>query len=161
MEICPYSTQISAYHDGELDPVRARQLEQHLESACPPCLAELSQWRRLSGLFAGAPSPKLSDSARQELYQLAPVVREAGIIRLAEWATALAACVLLAVSGWMVFGRTTAAPAPQAAADNPQWVKLAIDPTKTKTLDSVADASADTQFPDWVLTNLGSSGGNE
>lgn len=150
MEMCPYSLQLSAYHDGELSDEQRRRVEQHLESACPACQAELQQWQRFSQMLASAPAVRLPAEAREALYRLAPAAREIGVIRLAEWATALAASVLIAVSGWLVLGHKTTAAQPVAEAQ--PWVKIALNPPKS--LDTVADAGTDTQLPDWVLSNL-------
>lgn len=156
METCPYSLQLSAYHDGELSEAQRRQVEQHLDSHCPACAVELQQWQRLSSLLALAPALRLPVAAREELYKLAPVVREAGFIRLAEWTTALAASVLVAVSAWMVVGHKAATPTPQLAptqvADNTTWVQVFKNPNQN--LDTVADAGSEAQFSDWVVNNL-------
>ncbi|HSU66498.1 MAG TPA: zf-HC2 domain-containing protein [Tepidisphaeraceae bacterium] len=155
MDTCPYSLQLSAYHDGELSEAQRRQVEQHLESACPACAAELQQWQRLSSLLASAPALRLPVAAREELYKLAPVVREAGFIRLAEWTTALAASVMIAASAWLVVGHKAVAPtsvtAPTQVADN-SWVPIFKNPNQN--LDTVADAGSEAQFSDWVVTNL-------
>lgn len=152
METCPYSPQISAYHDGELAGEARRHLEEHLSSACPPCMAELQQWRHLSALMSSSSVPSLPDAARRKLLQLAPAVRDAGFVRLAEWATALAASVLIAVSTWMMVNRQTAAP-PQPVADASSWQVAALTSS-----DSAADAQAEPQFADVVATSFAASG---
>jgi anti-sigma factor RsiW len=152
METCPYSPQISAYHDGELTGEARRQLEEHLGSACPACAAELEQWRRLSSLIGSAPAPGLPEAAKQRLYQLAPTVREAGFIRLAEWTTALAASVLIAVSGWMMVNRPQRA-APVADSGVSPWVV-----TMATASDMTADNQAEPQFADFVATSFAARG---
>ena len=154
METCPYSPQISAYHDGELTGEARRQLEEHLGSACPACAAELEQWRRLSALVVSAPIPHLPDAARDRLYQLAPTVREAGFIRLAEWTTALAASVLIAVSGWMMVNRQRTAPAAGPGLQ-PWQVSMVVASS-----DQPADSQAEPQFADIVATSFASGGGS-
>lgn len=156
METCPYSLQISAYHDGELAPDARLSLEQHLSSACPACALELHQWKRLSSLLAAASIPALPQVARQKLYQLAPVVREAGFIRLAEWTTALAASVLIAVSGWMMINRQSGA---QTASDPARWTVVAFSDSLTTPTDlATADSQADPQFVDYVVSSYAAGG---
>jgi len=163
METCPYSRQISSYHDGELPAEQSRQLEEHLASGCAPCQAELGQWGRLSLILKSGPAYQLSEHAREALYRLAPVVSEAGFIRVAKWAIGLAASVMVAVSGWMMFNRTTAAP---AVAVSQPWVQVAINPNQS--LDAVAtrieiadDGGSDAQFSDWAVSSFDSSGNHE
>ncbi|HEY2587635.1 MAG TPA: zf-HC2 domain-containing protein [Tepidisphaeraceae bacterium] len=155
METCPYSPQISAYHDGELTGEARRQLEEHLGSACPACATELEQWRRLSALVVAAPIPHLPESARQHLYQLAPTVREAGFIRLAEWTTALAASVLIAVSAWMMVNRPQRTAPVVADADVPTWRVAMVTASETP-----SEAQAEPQFADYVATSFASGGGS-
>lgn len=154
METCPYSPQISAYHDGELAGEARRQLEEHLGSACPACAAELEQWRRLSAVIAAAPIPHLPEAARQHLYQLAPTVREAGFIRLAEWTTALAASVLIAVSTWMMVNRQQR-PTPVADSGVSPWLVTMATASETP-----AETQAEPQFVDYVATSFAARGGN-
>jgi hypothetical protein len=152
METCPYSLQLSAYHDGELTEEQRRQLEQHLGSACPACQSELRQWRRLTSILNSATFSQLSQGAREKLIALAPMVREAGVIRLAEWVTALAASVLIAASTWMLVNRQHVQPASEPLAVAP----LVLDTSRFADLSS--DSQAEPQFDDWVVTNLAASG---
>lgn len=155
METCPYSQQISAYHDGELAAEARVRLEQHLSSACPACTLELQQWRRLSSMILSAAAPALPDGVRRKLYQLAPVAREASFIRLAEWATALAASVLIAVSVWMVSSRQSASPVPGEPAP---WKTVAFGDSLATVTDSTSDSQADPQFVDYVVTSYAADG---
>lgn len=154
MEMCPYSQQISAYHDGELAGEERLRLEQHLNSACPACALELQQWRRLSSLILSATAPALPESARRKLYQLAPAVRDASFIRLAEWTTALAASVLIAVSAWMMIGRQSAGP---ATGEPAPWKTVAFGDSLA-TSDAATDSPAEPQFVDYVVTSYAAGG---
>lgn len=155
METCPYSPQISAYHDGQLaDEVRL-QVEQHLNSACPACALELQQWRRLSSLIFASAAPALPEGVRKNLYKLAPAVREASFIRLAEWTTALAASVLIAVSAWMMIGRQPSGAQPSEPA---RWTTYAFGDSLATTTDVPSDSQADPQFVDYVVTSYAAAG---
>lgn len=155
MEICPYSPQISAYHDGELAGEARVQLEQHLSSACPACALELQQWRRLSSVLLSMAIPALPERARQKLYRLAPVVREASFIRLAEWTTALAASVLIAVSAWMMVNRQSSSP---SASEPAQWKTYAFGDSLAITADVSSETQAEPQFVDYVVTSYAAGG---
>jgi anti-sigma factor RsiW len=155
METCPYSPQISAYHDGELADEARLQLEQHLSSNCPACALELQQWRRLSALIVSAASPVLPERAKQKLYQLAPAVRDASFIRLAEWATALAASVLIAVSAWMMIGRQSST---LAQGEPAPWKTVAFGDSLATASDTALDAQAEPQFVDYVVTSYAAGG---
>jgi anti-sigma factor RsiW len=148
MDTCPYSLQLGVFHDGELPEGERRELEQHLTGACPVCLAELAQLRRLSALLEAASWPQLSADARQGLYRLAPNVADYTYLRIAKWTTGLAASVLLAASGWMMVhqhGNTPPGDAPQP------WVQFAISPPESSSAEAIG---ADTTFADWMMTNL-------
>lgn len=150
METCPYSPQISAYHDGELGPEARLQLEQHLSSNCPACVLELQQWRRLSALILSAAAPVLPATARAKLYRLAPTVREASFVRLAEWTTALAASVLIAVSAWMMVNQKSSASPSQPA----RWQTVALATSG----DVESEAQAEPQFVDYVVNSYAAAG---
>src|SRR5690242_18190113 len=100
MDNCQYESKISAYYDGELAEADRAAFEQHL-AACPPCQTELRQHRRLSQFMQLAPRKTLSAQAREDLYALAPAVGGGVYLRVAEWTTALAACILIAASVWL------------------------------------------------------------
>jgi anti-sigma factor RsiW len=154
MDTCPYSLQLSAYHDGELSGEPLRQLEQHLASACPACGAEASQWDRLSILLTTGSFPKFSAQARQSVYELAPVVREAGFIRLAEWTMALAASVLIAVSGWMFLNwqRPQSAAVAQVSPDATSIRQVVLSPASATDLST--DPRSEPQLDDLLLSSL-------
>ena len=151
MDTCPFSPQLSAYIDNELSDAQRREVEAHLETACAPCHLELQQWRRLSALLASASAPQLSAQAREGLYALAPTFRESGYIRLAEWTTALAASVLVAAAGWMVFGHQ----APQTPSEPSPAMVLALN---HETADLTSDTRSEPQLADLIVTELATAG---
>jgi predicted anti-sigma-YlaC factor YlaD len=148
MNTCLYGNQISAYHDGELNPQQRASLEQHLAS-CAECQAELNQTRRLSSLLASAPSRVMSQSVRQNLYALAPEVGQGVYIRIAEWTTALAASILIAASAWIFYSQPTSTPAPSYATD--MTPVIALDPPS---IHDASDMPDDPKMVDWVTVNL-------
>jgi anti-sigma factor RsiW len=147
MSICPHSLDISAYHDDELSPEKRVRLETHLQTGCPACVAELRQWQKLSSLIASAPTPVFTAAARDKLYKLAPVVEELGLVRVAIWATALAASVLIVVGAWMA---STQGPTRQIVeTPTPPYVLRPAEST-----DLTTEAPAKPQFDDWAVEHF-------
>ena len=100
MTPCPSNLELSAYHDGELDAARREELEQHL-AYCMACVAQLSELQMLSGMFAMAPSPVLSQMGMGRLHRAMDGEMDQGIMRLARVLSAIAACVVLVGSFWL------------------------------------------------------------
>jgi predicted anti-sigma-YlaC factor YlaD len=63
------STWLEAYHDGELDGRRLRQVEAHL-AKCALCRAELEQLQALSALLQEIPAPETRTSAERFVAQV-------------------------------------------------------------------------------------------
>lgn len=97
MTDCPFSQQLSAYHDGELDAHARAAFEGHLQQ-CSACAAQLAQLRALSGLFASAAQPRLSQISTHRLHRTVDAVMDEGIVRAARFTSAAAAAVLLVCS---------------------------------------------------------------
>ena len=144
MDTCQCESRISAYYDGELSEPERVAFEQHL-AACPSCQTELQQHRRLTAFMQLAPRKTLSAQARQDLYALAPAVGEGVYLRIAEWTTALAACVLITASLWLVHARPI----------QHQPEQLVLDPVMLNppTLHDASDMPDDPQLVDWVTAN--------
>ncbi|HEY7117244.1 MAG TPA: zf-HC2 domain-containing protein [Tepidisphaeraceae bacterium] len=98
---CDQLIRVHLYHDGELAPDEARQVEAHVRG-CPACTAELAKLREISAVFAGAAAgnePILGDAAMSRIEaKLVAGGRIYPVLRLARVITAMAACVLLAAS---------------------------------------------------------------
>ena len=144
MDTCQYESKISAYYDGEMTEADRAAFEQHL-AACPPCQTELRQHRLLSQFMRLTPRKMLSTQAREDLYSLAPAVGEGVYLRIAEWTTALAACILITASLWLVHAR----PAQQS----PEAVVLDPVMLNPPTLHDASDMPDDPQLVDWVTAN--------
>ena len=144
MDTCQYESKISAYYDGELNEADRTAFEQHLP-ACPPCQTELRQHRRLSEFMRLAPRKTLSAQAREDLYALAPAVGEGVYLRIAEWTTALAACILITASLWLFHAQPT----------HQNSEAVVLDPVilNPPTLHDASDMPDDPQLVDWVTAN--------
>jgi anti-sigma factor RsiW len=93
--ICDRSTQVHAYHDGELPADQVAAFEEHLQT-CAECRELLAALRAMSQRVAAAPMVEISDIAIQRLRQQRYVMPDAGVMRIAGWLTAAAAAVLIA-----------------------------------------------------------------
>jgi len=94
---CPFSPQVSAYHDGELPVAERQELERHMV-LCPSCAEELGHLRCLSKLLAQAPSPALPDGFVDRLRAGVDSAREQVIVHTVWPALAAAALLLIAFS---------------------------------------------------------------
>ena len=111
MSDCPFSQQLGAYHDGELDAQGRAAVERHLQQ-CSVCAAELAQLRALSGLFASAQQPRLSQISMHRLHRRVDVIMDEGIVRIARFTSAAAAAVLLVCSILLADGPNDRSSAP-------------------------------------------------
>jgi anti-sigma factor RsiW len=145
MDTCQYDSKISAYYDGEMNEADRAAFERHL-AACPPCQTELRQHRRLSEFMQLAPRKTLSERGREELYSLAPAVGEGVYLRIAEWTTALAACVLIATSLWLFHAQPVQQQKSEAVVIQP----VMMNPP---TAHDASDMPDDPQLVDWVTAN--------
>lgn len=92
---CNDGRQLSAFHDGELDPDERQQVQRHLLT-CEPCRLELAQIQRGSQLVRQAPLPALPANALARWTLALPQqARDRQVRRLAEWLTAAAAVLLI------------------------------------------------------------------
>jgi anti-sigma factor RsiW len=101
MATCPTSQQLSAFHDGELDQATAAEIQRHLPH-CPACSAELARLSAISALFAEAPVAKLSQIGLHRLHRRVESAMEEGLMRIVRVLNAVAACVLIAGSAFLM-----------------------------------------------------------
>jgi anti-sigma factor RsiW len=101
MSECPNSSILSAYYDGELDEARRGEVERHLRD-CSACEAELGRLREMSRLLSAGKAPALLPMAMHRLHKKVDVAMEEGMLRIMRVLNAIAACVLIAGSAWLV-----------------------------------------------------------
>jgi anti-sigma factor RsiW len=123
---CPTNSEWSAYHDGELDERRRRELAEHL-AWCAACVAQLNELQMLSGMFAAATVPVLSPIGVHRLHNSVEGVMDQGLLRLARAMSAIAACVLLVGSFWLTRMRDEPSNSVTATAVAAPWVPIATN----------------------------------
>jgi Putative zinc-finger len=126
MSECPNNLRLSAYHDGELDESGRAEVERHLRD-CPSCAAELAQLREMSRLFASQESPRLLPIAVHRLHKKVDDAMEEGLLRFMRVFNAIAACVLIAGSAWLMMkprGQNPTVEPAIATPAVPPWVNV-------------------------------------
>jgi hypothetical protein len=171
MTECNYRSRLSAYHDGELAPQPARELERHIES-CPACTAELAELRNVSALFAVFSEERMSRAALARAHDAVEGNAQPSLLRIAGLLAGLAASAMVIGTAWL--WETPASPklhhgpfvvVPTAPKD-PQWLLVATtlraDPlprevgqNRTQIVSEPAVANAG-EYADWMLKELGS-----
>lgn len=97
---CDRTSEVHAYHDGELTGEQRAALEGHLLQ-CDECRTLLRDLERLSGMLTSAPLPEPRAQTGWNTHQAWRSAGEQGVRRMAGWMTAAAAAVLLvAWVGW-------------------------------------------------------------
>jgi anti-sigma factor RsiW len=152
---CPYTGQIGAYLDGELDAAQRRALEAHL-SACEACAREVAEVRSLKALFAAAEYPALAGRAVERLHDQAESLYERGTLRIARALSGLAACLLIAGSLWLSQSRPPHADVQPALAVSAAYTQAdpLIPVEVAEQVASGAQTAADPASPEWVVNDL-------
>src|SRR5271163_2413992 len=101
MAACPFNEQISAFHDDEVDDAHRAEIQAHLRD-CPSCAAELDRLQAMSRLLMAAPEMRLSQIGLHRLHRRVDQAMEEGLLRFVRVFNAIAACVLVAGSAWLL-----------------------------------------------------------
>jgi hypothetical protein len=151
MSTCPNSQQISAYHDGELDAAARQEVGRHL-SQCAACARELEDFGAMSGIFASAARPRLSQMSLYRIHNKADSVMDEGLVRTARMLSAIAACVLVTASAaLMLRGSQPAQNREELSTTAPPWVDIAVPSDRPSTVANSTPAAA------WYLANIRNS----
>ncbi len=162
MASCENQRRISAYHDGELPPAEAAELERHLVR-CDACAEELRKLCAMSHLLSSAIDVRQVPAEAMDRWRgsLRPG-RDRVILRMTEMLSAAAAAVLLVCMTmlWQQWSAAPAGPARQQSAWEAVAVRTASAPVRT--LAGQLTGGADTP-PDVLLANaiLASSSGTK
>jgi anti-sigma factor RsiW len=115
MATCSFNDWVEAYRDDELDSTRRDQFQSHLP-ACGSCNAELAELAALSGWFAAAPVPRLSQFSMHRLHNQVSLVMEERLLGMARMVSGVAAAILLVCSVWL--SHTNSAVGPSDGGNN-------------------------------------------
>lgn len=94
---------IHAYHDGELSPERAGEVESHMRG-CAVCEAELASLRAMSLRLRAIALPAMPVDLPARVRAKFADVPDGAALRLASWLTAAAAMVIAASLVWLGAG---------------------------------------------------------
>jgi anti-sigma factor RsiW len=105
MQDCPFHSQLSAFHDGEMDSDAAGRFAGHL-AGCAQCMEELTSLQSISGLFASLPEGRMYPLELARLHQnldntVSSQTSTADFLRTAGMLSALAASILVISSVWI------------------------------------------------------------
>ncbi len=153
--------QLHRYHDRELDPVGAREVEIHLAS-CEACRELLADLRGMSGWIASAPLPEVETARLNAIARSAwHASSDRGVRRLAGWITAAAAAVMVfAIIDFpsknridSYNGRQSALVASTSLA-SPDWERAAIMPPGPVLISADDTEGELVQFVQWMANDL-------
>jgi hypothetical protein len=115
---CEYASRVSAYHDGEMSEVEAREVSRHL-SGCQACAAQLAFFGKVSNTFESAPAHHLDADARQRLDDLGEQfhaarrqIRPSADVRWIRRLSAAAAIIFVFAAGKVVYDQRLAGNTP-------------------------------------------------
>jgi len=108
MVTCPFNNHLEAFYDGEVDDSRRSEIEFHVRQ-CPSCSEELARLQAMSRMISSAPSPKLSQIGLYRLHNQVDQAMEEGVLRIVRVLSAIAACLLVAGSAWLMRTRESRA----------------------------------------------------
>jgi len=145
MSECEYAQKLGAYHDGELPPAQAAEMEEHIAS-CAACAAELGRIRALSEMLKQVRQPQVPAATLRRLHRRVDSLPNLTIHRLAEIAAAVAAAVLVTCS--VLLATASAGTAP--AASLPEGWEIAAVPHTA----ALSAASSDEQLVMWIVQDL-------
>jgi hypothetical protein len=122
MSECPNSSRLSAYYDGELDEAGRGEVERHIRD-CSACEVELGRLREMSRLLNTGKTPVLLPIAMHRLHKKVDEAMEEGMLRIMRVLNAIAACVLIAGSAWLMMRpRVATTTVERFAPAAPPWV---------------------------------------
>lgn len=156
MPDCPHNLRLQAYHDGQLGPDDAREIERHL-SACGGCAGELAALRELSELLSDRRPATIRAEELSRIHAAVEEVEGRSLFRLAVAMAAVAASILIISMTWMYDLPTATSPLVQQDHAVPEWERLAeMERPDTPFADSSTETGlADARdTADWMLKGI-------
>jgi anti-sigma factor RsiW len=156
MPDCPYKLRLQAYHDGQLRPDDAGEIERHLPD-CGGCAGELAALRELSELLGDRQAAIIRADELSRIHAAVEEVSDRSLLRLAVAMASVAASILIISMAWMYDLPTATSPLVQQDHAVPEWERLAeMQRPDTPFADSSTEAGlADARdTADWMLKGI-------
>jgi len=148
--LCPHLPQVSAYHDGALEPSAAQALHEHM-TRCADCAGELARLRRLSGLLADVPVPAMRPGAMVRMHRAVAATRQRVVVmRLARVLSAAAATILVVCTAWLWVSAQSGQPESWGISS---WEAVAVG--------SIDDTDAEALLAQWIVEDLSRENAHE
>lgn len=159
---CDFRLRLGAYHDGELSPGAAAQIEKHLPN-CDACQSELEALRDLTALAGMIGAGGISPFGLQRIHQAIDAEPRFSILRIASILTGLAASALIIGAAWLWdTPQTQATPAkivivPQERGQDWMTIATTLEPRPLPRAPwEMRDQQmlADARFSNWMVEGL-------
>ena len=150
---CEQAQHVQAFYDGQLPDSLREQVDDHIRS-CGECAGLLAELREMSQLIAAAPLVDMPPTLMKRLEQSFWASRDRGVLHLAEWLTAAAACVLF---GALVFWHGNDA-SNRSGAQTASLQAIAVMPPG-EVRDEPSSSSPELVLAEWMANDLSPSGG--
>jgi anti-sigma factor RsiW len=149
--MCPSVLELSAFHDHELDPVRAAAVAEHVAS-CAECQKTLREMDRLTELFARAAAPEPSAEAQKRLHRFVNQLPIMWLWKLAPAFSAVAAALLI-FAGPPALKVMQATPTRTAQVERASWETTALAGSSDELS---TDRSSESAVARWMTSELAS-----
>lgn len=161
MADCEHGIRVQAFHDGELSPEQAGQLEQHLRR-CPICSQELRELEDLSRQIQELGHAELPAGLLDRLEERVSGASsgDAALARIAAWFTAAAATVLFAGSLmlWKHTASESGAPDMDPAGGTMALETMTVNRTFTEL--GEVDPAPEVEIAFWIVDQLAQNNGH-
>src|SRR4051794_31895305 len=107
-----FSSQLDAYHDGELDGARVEQIDAHLRE-CPACAKALGSLESMSRQMQTVPMAEMSFDAIKRLHAEVDRTMDRSLLPLAGSFVGIAAAILVVATAGLWWMQPVHASAPQ------------------------------------------------
>ncbi|MBC8108356.1 MAG: zf-HC2 domain-containing protein [Anaerolineae bacterium] len=143
-----FSSQLDAYHDGELDAARVAEMDAHLRE-CPACALALQSLRSMSHLMQTIPMTEMSADAVSRLHAAVDRTMDRSLLPLARSFVGIAASILVVATAGLFWMQPSHASAPQA------WEGAMLVSQQSNDLSQTANSG--TMEPDLIVADLSRS----
>jgi anti-sigma factor RsiW len=159
MNNCVNASNVGRYHDDALPPAERAAFEAHLPT-CPPCTEELRQLSAIRRALQGIAAPIASQEFIADLQSQWDHVPQLTVLRFVSRLTKVAAVVAVVAMGHLAY-EAMVKPAAMPSAAPAAWEQVAIAPDSSNklTTDEQVPTSSEPRFAEFVVQDLGGSGG--